>query len=159
MMSNVIATNSCKTSYDEDFYAWTQEQSRFLKEGNFSQLDIENLAEEIAALGAQQLKELVNRLKILLMHLLKWEFQPAKRTRSWILTIKIQRTEISHLIQKHPSLKAKLEEAIKEAFEVSRLLAAEETGLTEQTFPPICPYTLEEILAPQFPDISLYDWG
>jgi hypothetical protein len=82
---NAIAATS--NLYDTDFYAWTQEQAKLLSQGAWERLDIPNLVEEIESLGKQQRQELRNRLGILIGHLLKWEFQAERRSKSWFVTI------------------------------------------------------------------------
>ena len=136
--------------YDSDFYAWTVEQSKLLKQGNLELLDIENLVEEIESLGRQEFRELVNRLKVLIGHLLKWQFQPEKRTRSWEITIRNQRKEINQLISENPSLKPRLSEAMTKGFDLGLDLAVLETGLDDEDFPVTCPYSLEQLLDPNF---------
>ena len=136
--------------YEIDFYAWTQEQAKLLKHQQWSQLDLPNLIEEIESLGKQQRAELRNRLKVLIGHLLKWEFQPAKRSRSWLITIRIQRRDTQELLQENPSLKPYLQEAIQKIYESGRDLASGETNLPLKTFPESCPYSLEEILNDRF---------
>ena len=91
--------------YDSDFYRWTVEQVERLRLGKWEGLDIENLAEEIEALGSQKRSELENRLAILLGHLIKWDLQPRLRGKSWRLTIKEQRIQIKKLIRKNPILR------------------------------------------------------
>ncbi|PSF34242.1 DUF29 domain-containing protein [Aphanothece hegewaldii CCALA 016] len=132
--------------YEKDFYAWTQKQVSLLESQQWSQLDLTNLIEEIEALGKQQRQELRNRLSILLAHLLKWEYQPQYRSRSWLATIRIQRRDIARLIQDNPSLKPYLDEAVKEAYENAKDLAMGETNLSLKTFPLECLYNLAEIL-------------
>ena len=102
--------------YESDFYAWTQQQSKFLLTGQWQDLDQENLGEEIAALGKQQRQELRNRLGILIGHLLKWDYQPQLRSKSWKATIREQRDEIIDILESNPSLKPYLEEAIAKGF-------------------------------------------
>ena len=91
--------------YDQDFYQWTQEQAGLLKIGALSQLDVENLIEEIESMGKSQKKELISRLTVLIAHLLKWDYQPERRGRSWELTIKAQRVQIRRHISENPSFK------------------------------------------------------
>ncbi len=98
--------------YETDFYTWTLEQLKLLKEGNFKHLDIVNLVEEIESLRKQQRQELSNRLGVLIGHLLKWDYQPEKRGKSWRVTIQIQRREINDLLEENPSLKLDMSEAI-----------------------------------------------
>ncbi|WP_250122820.1 DUF29 domain-containing protein [Chroococcidiopsis sp. CCMEE 29] len=137
--------------YETDFYAWTLEQSKLLKEGDFKHLDITNLVEEIESLGKQERRELENRLGILLGHLLKWDYQPEKRSKSWKATIREQRRTVQRLIHQNPSLKPYLAEAIAHAHESGIDLAVKETPLDYQDLPENCPYTLEQLFDPDFP--------
>jgi hypothetical protein len=136
--------------YETDFYAWIQEQTKLLKYRQWNQLDLPNLIEEIESLGKQQRAELRNRLSILIGHLLKWEYQVSKRSRSWLNTIRIQRIDLLALLQDNPSLKPYLEEALQTAYTKGLILAAGETNLPLKTFPENCPYPLTEILSDQF---------
>ncbi|MGB2924474.1 MAG: DUF29 domain-containing protein [Limnothrix sp.] len=138
------------TLYEQDFYAWTQQQIELLKTQNWQDLDLENVIEEIASLGRQQRQELRNRLSILLAHLLKWEFQSQKRSRSWLATIRIQRIDIMDLLIDNPSLKPYAAEAIARAYRKSISIAVQETDLPNQTFPRECPYLFDNILADDF---------
>ena len=134
--------------YEKDFYAWTQEQSQLLKTGQIHQIDLQNIAEEIEDMGRSEKRQLESRLEILIMHLLKWQFQPNLRSRSWQLTIKEQRLRLEKLLQKNPSLESNLTEVIEDVYPFATLSAERETGLT--LFPETCPYSLTEILSPEF---------
>jgi hypothetical protein len=136
--------------YETDFYAWIQEQAKLLRHQEWSQLDLLNLIEEIESLGKQQRAELRNRLKVLIGHLLKWEYQAERRSRSWLMTIRIQRRDTQELLEENPSLKPYLEEALQKIYESGRDLAVGETNLPLKTFPENCPYTLEEIFRDGF---------
>ncbi|AUB36725.1 hypothetical protein COO91_02648 [Nostoc flagelliforme CCNUN1] len=136
--------------YKTDFYTWTQEQVSLLKTQQWDQLDTVNLIEEIETLGRRERQELRNRLGILLGHLLKWQFQPEKRSNSWLGTIREQRVQIKLLLQDSPSLKPYLNEVFFSVYELGVALAIRETELGEQVFPEICPYTLEQTLNPEF---------
>jgi hypothetical protein len=138
--------------YETDFYAWTLEQSKLLKEGDFKQLDIINLAEEIESLGKQERRELENRLGILLGHLLKWDYQPQKRSKSWKATIREQRRTVQRLIHQNPSLKPYLKEAIAYAYESGLDLVVRETPLDYQDLPADCVYTPDQLFDPDFPN-------
>lgn len=138
------------TSYNTDFYAWTREQAERLKTGQWEHLDIENLAEEIESLGRQERQELVNRFGVLLGHLLKWQYQPNYRSRSWQATIREQRRRILRLLEGSPSLQPFLPEALELGFEDGIDLAIQETNLPEETFPTTCPYTLDQALDAEF---------
>jgi len=136
--------------YETDFYAWIQEQAKLLRHQQWSKLDLPNLIEEIESLGKQQRAELRNRLKVLIGHLLKWEYQPERRSRSWLMTLRIQRRDTQELLEENPSLKPYLEEALQKVYESGRDLAVGETNLPLKTFPENCPYTLEEIFRDGF---------
>jgi hypothetical protein len=138
------------TLYEADFYAWTQEQSKLLRSQQWELVDVENLIEEIETLGRQERRELRNRLTVLLGHLLKWQFQPGKRSNSWVAIIREQRREVETLLQENPSLKAYLDEAVQLAYQSGIDLAVRETDLPYKTFPEACPYALEQIFNSEF---------
>ena len=92
-------------SYDKDFYSWTQEQAELLKNGRFSELDIDNLIEEVESMGRSEKRELESRLTILLLHLLKWKYQEVRRGRSWQLSIDEQRIQFEETLDENPGLK------------------------------------------------------
>ena len=130
--------------YKLDFYAWTQQQADFLRSQNLEQLDVVNLVEEIEEMGRREKRELESRLEVLLMHLLKWQFQPNLRSRSWQLTIKEQRLRLEKLLKENPSLKTIVAEYVISAYALAIISAEKETGL--DTFPEICPYKAEQVL-------------
>lgn len=136
--------------YETDFYAWTIEQASLLRNQQWSQIDLHNLIEEIESLGKQQRQELRNHLSVLIGHLLKWQYQPENRSRSWLATIRVQRRDISRLLKDNPSLKPYIDEALLEAYENGRDLAMGETNLPEETFPSNNPYTVASILENNF---------
>ena len=136
-------------AYDDDFFAWTQEQARLLRDREFSEVDVVNAAEELEDMGRNVRNEIKSRLVVLVMHLLKWQHQPLLQSRGWSLTIREQRQEIADLLNESPSLRAA-------ASDMSRVYvractkAARETGLPENAFPAECPYTPEQILSEDF---------
>lgn len=136
--------------YETDFFAWTQAQAELLRHRQWHQLDLPNLIEEIESLGRQQRQELRNRLSVLIGHLLKWQYQSQRRTRSWLATIRIQRRDSLKLIEENPSLQSYLQQAVLEAYENGKDLAVGETNLPFKTFPQDCPYSIEEILSDRF---------
>jgi hypothetical protein len=137
--------------YEIDFYAWTQQQSEFLALGKWEDLDIKNLVEEIESLGKQQKQELRNRLGVLIGHLLKWDYQPELRGKSWKSTIREQRKQVQLLLKDNPSLKSYLDEAAIDAYELGLALVVRETPLDYQNLPSECPYAIAQILDPEFP--------
>ena len=136
--------------YDQDFFAWANHQARLLRAGKLSEADIDHIAEEIESMGRAEKRELVSRLKVLLMHLLKWRFQPSGHSTSWRLTIEEQRREVVDVLTDNPSLRSKLPEAIGSAYGNAILAAARETGLDRASFPAVCPWGFEEIMDPGF---------
>lgn len=140
----ILSSGKSSSLYDADFYGWTQEQVKLLREGKLNSLDILNLAEEIESLGKQERRELRNRLGILLGHLLKWEFQSSHRSKSWRATIREQRYQILKLLEESPSLQPYLPTAVEEAYESALNLAVSETSLDYVDFSSICPYDLQQ---------------
>src|SRR5437016_5462317 len=106
--------------YDEDFYAWTQEQARLLRSGKFSQIDVENVAEELESMGRSDRREIDSRLEVLLMHLLKWQLQVRLRSPGWSGTIREQRRRIGKLLRESPSLRLAVGQLIPEAYAEAR---------------------------------------
>ena len=147
LTQNLEQTNTALNLYQQDFFAWTEQQINYLQNQQWNQLDLAHLIEEIETLGKQQRQELRNRLSILIGHLLKWEYQPQKRSYSWLATLRVQRIDIQELINDNPSLKPYLEEALTQAYIKGLLLAVSETNLPDRTFPKNCPYSLTEILS------------
>ncbi len=143
--------NNQSILYETDFYAWTQQQAELLKLGKLNALDISNLLEEIESLGKQQKQELRNRLGILIGHLLKWEYQPDFRSKSWRVTIREQRRRIKEHLIENPSLKPYLNQAIFQAYQDGIDLVSQETPLDKKDLPTECMYTIEEIFDSAFP--------
>ncbi len=137
-------------SYDHDFARWSAEQSELIRQGRFSEVDLENVAEEIASLGRSDRREIRNRLEVLLRHLLKWEFQPGKRKAGWRSTILDQRRQIKVLLKESPSLKRYPASQIAWCYDLARAKAVGETGLAESTFPGECAYAASQILDEEF---------
>ena len=139
--------------YDTDFYAWTQEQAKLIKIKAFEKLDLTHLQEELISMGASEKRELGSRLEQLLMHLLKWKYQPTYiNKKSWERTIKEQRKKLQIHLKDNPSLKNPdtFNERFIEAYDTAILRAAEETGLEEEVFPSNCEWTAEQILDNNF---------
>lgn len=136
--------------HDTDFYAWTQQQTRLLRLGDFNLVDIENLIEEITSLGERDKRELKSRLILILLHLLKWQYQPARRGNSWRRTINEQRTELALLLDDSPSLQRVAEESFARCYELARKRAADETGLPIAGLPSACPWSFEQLIAADF---------
>ncbi len=136
--------------YEQDFYAWANEQAALLRSGQLSAADIEHIAEEIESMGKTEKRELVSRLIVLLSHLLKWQFQPTRRGASWEATIRTQRRALERHLKDNPSLSPQVPETVEDAYGDARVSAYGETGLPEATFPSECPWTYERIMDATF---------
>ena len=151
-MSHATSTNRPRPAplYERDLYAWSLEQARLLKDGRLSEVDAENVAEEILDVGSTEFDKLESALRVLLLHMLKWDHQSEKRSRSWENTIDIQRRHALRQLRKNPSLKSRTEEAVAEAYEDARRLASSETDLDLDAYPETCPYDWDAILSRAF---------
>ncbi len=136
--------------YDRDFHAWAVEQAGLLRAGRWAEADVEHIAEEIETLGRGERRELVNRLAVLLLHLLKWAYQPERRGKSWRLTIEEQRRQLVRHLRDNPSLRAFADEAKADAYGDAVLRAERETDLPRDLFPWSCPYSFEQIMDDRF---------
>ena len=132
--------------YDTDFYAWVMHNTELMQQGRIAELDIVHLAEELESMGRSERRELLNRLAVLLAHLLKWQIQPGLRGNSWKYTLKEQRIKLSDLLEESPSLKHEIELKMEHAYKQSIIIAARETGLEEEKFPKKCPFSLAQCL-------------
>jgi hypothetical protein len=132
--------------YDQDLYGWAMQSARLVRERRFAELDLEHLAEELESMGKSELRALESRLTVLLAHLLKWHFQPDRRSKSWRRTLIEQRKRIARLLRDSPSLEPRLIELLSDAYDSAVRLAADETGLDETDFPPSCPYPIDQVL-------------
>jgi len=136
--------------YENDFYAWANQQAALLRAGQLSAADIEHIAEEIESMGKTEKRELVSRLAVLLMHLLKWQYQPKRRGASWEGTVIVQRHALARHLKDNPSLKAKLSETIHDAYSDAVPMAMGETNLPKVTFPATCPWSFDQIMDETF---------
>jgi Domain of unknown function DUF29 len=138
--------------YDQDFYAWTQRQAVMLRARKSHELDYDNLAEELEALGKRDRRELERRLEVLVMHLLKWRYQRERRdrTRSWRSTIREQRRRLERLLQDSPSLRSEVPTLLDDGYPHAQGKALDETSLPPGTLPPTCPWTAAQVLDDAF---------
>jgi hypothetical protein len=138
-------------TYDFDVYQWAVEQAAHLRAGRFEALDLANIAEEIDSVGRSEKREIESRLEILLVHLLKWQFQPDRRSKSWRMTLKVQRNDLQSVLNDNPSLKRHPSMRMKDVYLKARLAAEKETGLSFEDFPEECPYSMVQIMDETFP--------
>lgn len=139
--------------YETNHELWLTYQQEFLKNHNWNNLDIDNLIQELEGLNRSNKRELKSYMTVLIAHLLKWEYQPLLRSRSWSASIKNSRTSIVELLEDHPSLKNQLSQILSSAYINSVEWAAEETGIKVSLFSKECLYTVEQLLDKNwFPD-------
>lgn len=131
-------------SYEADYYSWVMEQAELARTRSANRLDWERVAEELRALGVSEERELESRYVVLLTHLLKWMFQPDKRSRSWATTITVQRRALAKHLRRNPGLKAIEADEFLDAYQTARLQASSETDLPLETFPETPPFGLNQ---------------
>jgi hypothetical protein len=136
--------------YEEDFYAWTQRAGELLRSGCFGQIDIEHVAEEIEDMGKEQKHALKSQMRRLIVHLLKWEFQPQKRSDSWLESIDDARLEIADDLDQNPSLKPMMPDLPSQVYAQAVKRAALESHLNPRSFPAACPYTFQQLMDEEF---------
>ena len=138
--------------YDKDYYLWLEEISQLLQDGKWLELDIENLVDEISAMSKSQKRAVYSNLKIILLHLLKYKYQPEKRSNSWLSTIEEHRQRLQEIFEDSPSLSNYFLEIYSagKCYHDARRLAAKETSLAMDAFPSESPFTPEEILNPEY---------
>lgn len=149
-MSQTTTSSSVEKLHERDILVWASEQARLLEEGRFDELDLANLIEEVNSVGGSDRREIESRLGVLILHLLKWRYQPGRRTPSWEVTIRHQRSRIAKVVDYRPSLKHHAATEFVDAYDGARLRAALETGLDLVLFPAAPPFTVEQALDPDF---------
>ena len=144
-MAKASVSETGRVRYEEDLYAWSQEQAALLRVRQYDGLDWQNLAEEIAAVGGSDRRKLESRLCVILLHLMKWQAQPALRGASWRKTLRTQRREIRKLLKQSPSLRRHVPALIRDAYGDAVKDAVDETGLPAEYFPSVCPYAPDAV--------------
>jgi hypothetical protein len=143
-------TEERQSLYERDFYLWTEQQAALLREGRLDELDVANLLEEIESMGRKDKKAIKSNLVVVLLHLLKHEFQPNRRSRSWLDSILEHRQRLRDDLEESPRLRGHLAAVFPHAFADARARAITQTGLSERAFPQTPPYSLEPVLDPKY---------
>ena len=136
--------------YEQDLFAWTQQQVNLLTHQRWHELDVENLIDELEGMARRDRREMINRLIILIAHLLKWEFQPDHQSGSWRGSIQEQRLQLNGLLEDSPSLHQQFIESLEKAYPQAIKLASKKTELPTTKFPNECPYELAQLLDEDF---------
>ena len=139
-----------KPDIDVDYVLWMERQIELIRERQFAQLDLDNLLGELEYIVASHRRELRSRLRLIVAHLLKCEYQPGLKTKSWLLTLFSQRDKIEDLLENSPSLAREVLAFAERDYARSRRAAIKETGLPAATFPPELPYTESQLLDQDF---------
>ena len=136
-------------NYQGDYYGWLTSTAAALEQGRFDQVDRVQVAEELRDMGKSERRGIVSQMRVIMVHLLKIQHQPAKRTRSWDITILNARGEIAKLFTESPSLAGRSHELMVDAYDSARLWAADETGLPFEAFPLECPFVVADVMEPR----------
>lgn len=137
-------------SHDKDVYGWAIHTAQLLRDKKMNEVDFDGIVEELEEMGGNNESQLINRLAQLVFHLLKWQYQPDFRCRSWLGSIKEQRKRTKILIKKNPSLKSKLGESFIDAYDIALSLIEKETPIDLKLLPDECPYTFDQIMNDEF---------
>ena len=157
MTTQLSSATDTANLYDRDYYLWLSHTAQLISEGKFDEVDAANLIEEIEDMGRSEKRAVKSNLIIVLLHLLKYKYQPEKRTNSWKSSIREHRRRLRDDFQVSPSLKRYMTEVFDECYQDGREQAADETGLPLNTFPTESPFTPTEALNPDYLPLTNYD--
>lgn len=144
------AAAPARTRYEDDLYTWVQEQVALLRAGRLDEVDAENVAEELSDVGKSEFSKMQSALEIVLIHMLTWDHQPEKKTRSWANSIAVHRRHYARVLRSNPGLRPRIAEALVEAYADARLGASSEADMPTTSFPAECPYGWDDILERPF---------
>ena len=150
-MSHVLASPSVDRLYDRDLALWSQEQARLLEQRRFAELDLQNLIDEVRAVGSSDKREIRDSLEVLVAHLLIWRFQPGRRTSSSERTIRERRRALSNIIEDSPSLQRYPADVLSRVYPAGHARAADESGIDFTLFPDVSPFTIEQVSGRRVP--------
>ena len=136
--------------YDTDVYSWALEQERLIREGRWDEIDLDNVAEEIESVGKSEHNALESCLARVIQHMLKWDYQEGKRTRSWVGSIDVDRVRATLRLEKNPGLKSELDDIMRSAYRLAVAYARKDTGLSRSVFPESCAYDFEAVMTRTF---------
>lgn len=145
-------------SYESDLYGWVEDQMALLRANEVGSIDAAHISQELTDLGRSEFDKLVSATRIVLHHMLKWDHQPERRTRSWVITIAEHRHRIIDELGDSPGLKPRIQEATQKAYIAARRTAARETRLAVTTFPEACPYEWNDITQRSIQDSDELPW-
>ena len=141
---------SQKSIYDTDFVRWVETTVEQLRTQNYANVDWENLLDEIEDMGKSEKRAIYSNLKILLLDLLKYKYQPDKRSNSWVASIVEHRQRIKKAFKESPSLQPYFTEIFNDCYQDARELVAAETGLAINDFPVETPFNYEQVINAEY---------
>ena len=141
-----IAARLDYPGYDEDFAAWIAAQAMLLREGRFGELDLENLIDEVEGVGKSEFRSFYHAIELILLHMMKWDYQTERQGRSWRTTINTQRDEVLEILNENPSYQARIDEAIARAYRSVPSAVETATTIPAERLPRICPYSWQDIM-------------
>ena len=151
-MTAKLSTPNLAELYERDIVLWSERTVELLSQGKFDELDMENLIDEVGDLGKRERDRLISSIRLIMHHLLKWEYQTEKRSRSWVQTIQRERVNVQDYLEETPSLKRVIDaERIEKTYQIARRHAAIETDLPLNTFPQNCPYKWKQETSNSYP--------
>lgn len=139
-----------QTLYDTDYLQWLETTVEKLRHQDYANVDWDNLVEEIEDMGRSERRSLESNLIVVLLHLLKWQYQPQFRSGSWAGSIVEHRRRIKKALKESPSLKPYLDSIFAESYTEAVKQAKAETDLPLETFPTTCQYELAEVINDEF---------
>ncbi len=145
------AAETTLARYEDDPFAWAQEQSALILQRRFDLLDLPNLADEVATLAHYLADKLRSDLVRVIQHVLKWDHQSVKRSRSWALSVREHRRRVDEHLRRAPGLRSILPELVESAYLTARFKVLKETALPQQSLPPTCPYDWDAIMHREIP--------
>jgi hypothetical protein len=145
-------------AYEADLYGWVEDQVALLKANEVGSIDASHITRELDDLGRSKFDKLVSAIRVVLHHLLKWDHQPERRSRSWVITNDEHRDRIVHELNDNPSLRPRIQEATLKAYVSARRQATRETRLPAATFPETCPYDWKDITLRTIPQDDKLPW-
>jgi len=145
-----VSSEPSSSLYGHDFCAWAEQTAQLLRLGKFSEIDLESLIDEVEDMSRSEKQALLSNLRVLLMHLLNYQYQPQKRSNSWLSSIREHRTRLADLLHASPSLQGYVQETFDRCYQNARKQAADETGLPLERFPVVSPFTADEALNEDF---------
>jgi hypothetical protein len=139
-----------RADYEQDLMLWYEQQHCLLRQHRLAELDVDHLIEELDDARGSLRKELASRIEVLIIHLLKCEYQPERTSRSWLGTIHEHRSALALLVEESPSLAPLAMQAAEKSYSRAVRGASVQTGLDRKVFPASIPYSRDQLFDDDF---------